>query len=69
MRRVTRTRRIVKKIKGMSKRVTFGYVSVQENGRTNEMFKAVEDKMPGASSTEVLQHVLASAKRYLTSLR
>ena len=69
VRRVTLTKRIIKTIKGTSKRVTFGYVSVQENGRTNEMFKAVEDEMPGASSTEVLQHVLASAKRYLTSLR
>ena len=61
VRRVTRTRRIVKKIKCTSKRVTFGPVSVQEDGPTNKVFEAIEDKMPEASSTEVLQHVLGSA--------
>ena len=40
----------------------FGSVSVQEDGSTSEMFEAVEDKMPVAYSTEVLQHVLASAE-------
>ncbi|CAI5703334.1 unnamed protein product [Peronospora effusa] len=59
--RRTSTRRI-KTIKGTSKRVTLGSVSVQEDGPTNELFEAVEDKMPEASSVEVLQLVLASAE-------
>ncbi|CAI5721776.1 unnamed protein product [Peronospora farinosa] len=59
--RRTRTRRI-KTIKGTSKRVTLGSVSVQEDGPTNELFEAVEDKMLEASSVEVLQLVLASAE-------
>ncbi|CAI5701514.1 unnamed protein product [Peronospora effusa] len=57
--RRTSTRRI-KTIKGTSKRVTLGSVLVQEDGPTNELFEAVEDKMPEASSVEVLQLVLAS---------
>ena len=65
MQRVTRTRRIIKTIKGTSKRVTIGSVSVQEDGPTNEMFEAVRDKMPEVSSTEVLQHVLASAEEII----
>ena len=59
---MTRTRRIIKTIRGTSKRVPFGPVSFQEDGPTNKMFKAVEGKMQEASSTEVLQHVLASAE-------
>ncbi|CAI5701582.1 unnamed protein product [Peronospora effusa] len=59
--RRTSTRRI-KTIKGTSKRVTLGSVSVQEDEPTNEFFEAVEDKMPEASSVEVLQLVLASAE-------
>ena len=51
--RVTRIRRIVNTIRGTSKGVTFGSVSVQEDGPTNEKFEAVEDKMPEASLTEV----------------
>ena len=51
--RMTRTRRIVNTIRGTSKGVTFGSVSVQEDGPTNEKFEAVEDKMPEASLTEV----------------
>ena len=69
LRRMTRTRRIIKTIKGTSKRVTFGSVSVQEEGSTNEMFKAVEDKMPEASSTEVIHHVLKSAGDTVISRR
>ncbi|CAI5710086.1 unnamed protein product [Peronospora effusa] len=49
-------------IKGTSKRVTLGSVSVQEDGPTNELFEAVEDRIPEASSAEVLQLVLASAE-------
>ncbi|CAI5706517.1 unnamed protein product [Peronospora effusa] len=59
--RRTSTRRI-NTIKGTSKRVTLGSVLVQEDGPTNELFEAVEDKMPEASSVEVLQLVLASAE-------
>ena len=59
--RRTSTRRI-KTIKGTLKRVTLGSVSVQQNGPTNELFEAAEDKMPEASSVEVLQLVLASAE-------
>ena len=59
--RRTSTRRI-KTIKGTSKRVTLGSVSVQEDGPTNELFEVVEDKTPEASSVEVLQLVLASAE-------
>ncbi|CAI5714557.1 unnamed protein product [Peronospora effusa] len=59
--RRTSTRRL-KTIKGTSKRVTLGSVLVQEDGPTNELFEAVEDKMPEASSVEVLQLVLASAE-------
>ena len=62
VRRAKPTRRIVKTIEGTSKRVAFGSVSVQEDGPTNEMFEAVEDKMPEASSTEVLQHGFLAAK-------
>ncbi|CAI5704896.1 unnamed protein product [Peronospora effusa] len=60
----TSTRRI-KTIKGTSKRVTLGSVSVQEDGPTNELFEAVEEKMPEASSVEVLQLVLASAEEMI----
>ncbi|CAI5724693.1 unnamed protein product [Peronospora effusa] len=59
--RRTRTRR-TKTIKGTSKRMTLGSVSVQEDGPTNELFEAVEDKMPEASSVEVLQLILASGE-------
>ena len=59
--RTTSTRRI-KTIKGTSKRVTIGSVSVQEDAPTNELFEVVEDIMPVASSVEELQHVLASAE-------
>ena len=62
VRRVTRTRRIVKTIKGTLKGVTFRSVSAQEDGPTNEMFEVVEDKMSEASSTEVLQRVSGSVK-------
>ena len=65
--RTTSTRQI-KTIKGTSKRATFGSVSVQEDGPSNETFEAVEDKMPEASSVEVLQHVLASAKEIVNLL-
>ena len=58
---VSHTRRIIKTIKGTSKRVNFGSVSVQEDRPTNEMFEAVEDKMLEAPSTEVIQYVLGSA--------
>ncbi|CAI5701125.1 unnamed protein product [Peronospora effusa] len=47
----TSTRRI-KTIKGTSKRVALGSASVQEYGPMNELFEAVEDKMPEASSVE-----------------
>lgn len=57
--------RHVKTIKGTSKRVNFGSVSVQEDGPSNEVLEAVEDKMPGASSVEVLQHVLGSAEEII----
>ena len=59
--RRTSTRRI-KTIKGTSKRVTLKSVSVQENGLANDLIEVVEDKMPEASSVEVLQLVLASAE-------
>ncbi|CAI5705397.1 unnamed protein product [Peronospora effusa] len=61
---VTRTRstRRIKTIKGTSKQVTYESVSVKENGPTNELFEAVEDKMPEASSFEMLQLVLASVE-------
>ena len=62
VRRVTRTRKIVNTIKGTSKRLTFESVSAEEDGPTNEIFEAVEDKIPEASSTEVLYHVLGSAE-------
>ena len=62
VRRATRTRRIVKTIKGTLKGVTFRSVSAQEDGPTNEMFEVVEDKMSEASSTEVLQRVSGSVK-------
>uniref|UniRef100_M4BYD6 Uncharacterized protein n=1 Tax=Hyaloperonospora arabidopsidis (strain Emoy2) TaxID=559515 RepID=M4BYD6_HYAAE len=68
VRRVTRTRRIVKTIKVTSKRVTFGSVSVQEDGPKNEVIEAVEDKMLEASSTEVLHHVLGSAEEIVNLL-
>lgn len=55
--RKTRTIRTTRTIKGTSKRVTFGSVPIQEDGPTNEVFEAVEDKMPDAFSYEVLQHV------------
>ena len=42
--------------------MTLGSVSFQEDGHSNELFEAVEDKMPEASSVEVLQLVLASAE-------
>ena len=42
--------------------MTFGSVSVQEDGPQNENIETVEDKMPEASSVEVLQHVLGSAE-------
>ena len=54
--------RHVKTIKGTLKRVTFGSVSVQEDGPSNEVSEAVEDKMPEVYSVEVLQHVLGSAE-------
>lgn len=60
--RKTSTIRTTRTIKGTSKRVTFGSVPIQEDGPTNEVFEAVEDKMPDASSNEVLQHVLGSAE-------
>ncbi|CAI5717180.1 unnamed protein product [Peronospora effusa] len=53
---------LLQKIKGTSKRVTLGSVSVQEDGPTTELFEVVEDKMPDASSVEVLQLFLASAE-------
>ena len=48
--------------KGTPKRVTFGSVPIQKDGPTNELFLAEEDKMPDASSNEVLQYVLGSAE-------
>ena len=60
VRRVTRTKRIVKKIIGTLKRASFESVSVQEEGTTNEKCSTVEYKMPEASSTEVLKLVLGS---------
>ena len=35
---------------------------VQEDGPTNEILEAVVDKMPEASATEMLQHVLDFTK-------
>ena len=48
--------------------MTFGSVSVQEDRPTNEMFEAVEDKMPESSSMEVLQNVLGSAEEIVNLL-
>ena len=64
----TSTRRI-QTIKGTSKQVTLGSVSVQEYGPMNELFEDVEETMPEASSVEVLQLVLASAVEIVISRR
>ena len=59
--RKTSTRQI-RTIKGTSKRVTFGSVSNEEDGPSNEVFEAVKDEIAEASSVEVLRQVFKSAE-------
>ena len=48
--------------------MTFRLASFQDDKPMNELFKAVENKIPGTSSTVVLQRALRSAKESVNLL-